>query len=112
MDEKNSPRQFLQDRDKWIRLVNNDRTLEHTAARVGVHLAMRMRGDQQFCWPSIKTISTETGVSMRAVSSGLDALCGRSKDWKEGEEPDREIYVFRTSRRNVGNVYSLFFKWR
>lgn len=91
---------FLKNRDAWIRAVINDPNLDHTVARVAVHIAMRLRSSQQFCWPSIDTISKETGVSRRAVSIALDKLC----------EGDHKL-VLRTSRRNVGNIYSLIFPW-
>lgn len=101
MSEKNTETaNFLKNRDKWIRELINDPTTEHTTARVGVHLAMRLRASQQFCWPTIDTISRETGVSRRAVSNALDKLC--AGDHKR---------VIRTSRPNVGNMYSLFFPW-
>ena len=101
MDEKKSTTaQFLKNRDEWIRTVVNDPTLSHTTARVAVHIAMRLRSDQRFCWPSIDTIAAETGISRRAVSTALDKLC--DKDWR---------LVLRQSRRNVGNTYSLNFPW-
>lgn len=101
MDEKKSKTaHFLKNRDDWIRAVINDPGVSHTTARVAVHIAMRLRGDQRFCWPSIDTIAKDTGVSRRAVSMALDVLC----------DEDRR-FVFRESRPNVGNMYSLNFPW-
>ena len=101
MSEKNvNAAQFLKNRDAWIRAVINDPEFGHTTARVAVHLAMRMRATQQYCWPSIDTISEETGVSRRAVSSALDKLCAE----------DHRM-ILRTSRPNVGNIYALNFPW-
>lgn len=101
MSEKNTETtKFLKNRDAWIRMVVNDPDLDHTAARVAVHIAMRLRATQQFCWPTINTISRETGVSRRAVSSALDKLC--ADDYK---------LILRTSRPNVGNIYALNFPW-
>lgn len=101
MTEKNTETtKFLKNRDQWIRLVINDPNLEHTTARVAVHIAMRMRAKQQHCWPSIDTIAKETGVSRRAVSNALDTLC--TGDMK---------LILRTSRPNQGNLYVLNFPW-
>lgn len=101
MTEKNTKTaEFLKNRDAWIRAVVNDPSMEHTTARVAVHLAMRMRAAQQFCWPTIDTIAKETGVSRRAVSNALDKLCA-----------DDHKLILRTSRPNVGNIYALNFPW-
>ena len=108
MAKKNAASAFLKNRDKWIRWVNNNPEVDHTVARVGVNLAMRMRSDQQFCWPTLKTISKDTGVSLRAVSSALDVLCGVD-DRETGEVGT--VYLIRTSRPNVGNIYAMFFPW-
>lgn len=86
-------------------MVVNDASLEHTAARVAIHIAMRMRADQMFCWPSIDHIAKETGVSRRAVSNALDILTGGT------DEKPRMRYLHRKSRPNVGNIYSLSFPW-
>lgn len=108
MDQKKSSAQFLKNRDEWIRWVVNNPELDHSVSRVGVSLAMRMRGDQQYCWPSIDTIHKDTGVSRRAISNALDVLAGGVDD-KTGE--DRQVYIFRQSRPNVGNIYALNFPW-
>jgi DNA-binding transcriptional ArsR family regulator len=108
MSKKNANAVFLKNRDTWIRAVVNNPTMAHTTARVGLHIAMRMRSDQQYCWPSIETISNDTGVSMRSVSTALDVLCG-SPDKDTGEVG--LVYLNRQSRPNVGNIYSLTFPW-
>lgn len=108
MSKKNANAIFLKNRDAWIRAVVNNPDMEHTTARVAVHIAMRMRSDQQFSWPSIDTISNETGVSRRSVSTALDVLCGEP-DKDTGEFGTR--YLLRQSRPNVGNIYSLSFPW-
>lgn len=101
MSEKNTEAAyFLKNRDAWIRMVVNDPDLEHTVVRVGLHIAMRMRAGQQYCWPTIDTIAKDTGVSRRAVSNALDKLC----------EGDHKM-VLRTSRPNRGNMYALNFPW-
>lgn len=109
MTKKNATTAFLKNRDQWIRWVNNNPTLEHTVSRVGINLAMRMRGDQQFCWPTIDTIHEDTGVSRRAVSNALDKLCGEV-DRVTGEVQG-VVFIIRQSRPNVGNIYSLNFPW-
>lgn len=108
MSEKKSSAGFLRNRDQWVRMLVNDPTFSHVAVRVGIHLAMRMRSDQQFCWPSIKTISDETGVSERGVSMALDMLAG-------GVDKDGVVHrrmIFRQSRPNVGNLYALVYPWQ
>lgn len=100
---------FLKKRDAWLRAVVNDSNLAHPTVRVALHIAMRMDGRKQSgAWPSTKTISKETGVSMRGVLYAIDELCGR--DRKEGSWSGVR-YLHAERKRNTGNTYWLNFHW-
>lgn len=91
-----TPAQFLQTRDTWIRLLAGDLDVSHAAVRVGIHLVMRMTNKNRSAWPSTKTIAKETGVSVRTVIRAIDQL-------------EAAGYLHATRKRNVGNRYSFRF---
>lgn len=91
-----TPAQFLQMRDTWIRLLAGDLDVSHAAVRVGVHLVMRMTNKNRVAWPAIKTIAKETGVSVSSVLRAIDQL-------------QEAGYLHADRKRNVGNRYSFRF---
>lgn len=91
-----TPAQFLQKRDAWIRMLVGDLEMSHATTRVGVHLVMRMTAKNRTAWPATKTIAKETGVSVRTVIRAIDQL-------------EAEGYLHCTRKRNVGNRYSFRF---
>jgi AraC-like DNA-binding protein len=100
---------FLRKRDSWIRSVIDDDRLSHTAARIGVHIAMRMNGSKQSgAWPSISTMANQCGMSRRTVSDAVNELCGY--DRKAKEWTDRR-YLTAERKRNRGNRYWLNWWW-
>lgn len=68
-------RDYLGNRDKWLKRVNNDPSISHATSRVAVHLALRMNIESFDTWPSIDTISNSTGVSRKAVILAIASLC-------------------------------------
>lgn len=91
-----TPTQFLQKRDAWIRLLVGDLEMSHATVRVGIHLVMRMTATNRVAWPATKTIAKETGVSVRTVLRAIDDL-------------EAEGYLYAARKRNVGNRYSFRF---
>lgn len=91
-----TPAQFLQKRDAWIRLLVGDPDMSHATVRVGLHVVMRMTAKNRSAWPATKTIAKETGVSVRTVLRAIDQL-------------EAEGYLHADRKRNVGNRYSFRF---
>lgn len=94
----NEIREYLKNRDLWIRLLVDDLDMSHTTVRVGLHIAMRINGSDREAWPATKTIAKMTGVSVRSVITALQAL-------------ETGGYLLCSRKRNVGNRYWLRFKW-
>lgn len=90
--------EYLRNRDAWIRMLVDDLDMSHTTVRVGLHIAMRINGEDRVAWPSTKTMAKLTGVSVRSVISALHSL-------------EDNGYLIASRKRNVGNRYWLKFKW-
>lgn len=90
--------EFLRKRDKWIRALVEDVRLSHATVRVGVHIALRINGEDREAWPSTMTMAKSTGVGVRSVIRAIDAM-------------EETGYLLMARKRNVGNRYWLRFFW-